>query len=262
MPLFEIKQESIVIVPRRPINIITIRVAWLTVHKVGVRFRDKPTVAKAETTSNMIKRVSVCGSKIDNIITPVPITNRDENITIKARLIECFEIERCRISIWSRPRKVLITFRAAMAKVVVFIPPAVDIGEPPIHIYTIIITTVIFVSAPISNALKPAVRGVVERKNEVDNLPYNDVSSSRTLLYSVIKNIIVPLMTKIFVTTMAITVLDVRVLALCLKVSLLWLNILWNSIIMCCLIHCHTLKRIGKPIPPKIINHDTELSNI
>ena len=70
------------------------------------------------------------------------------------------------------------------------------------------------VNEPILNDAKPAVRGTVARKKEVDNLPQSDVSYRRTLLYSVTKNIIVPPTTSIIVIIMAITVFDVSVRAL------------------------------------------------
>ena len=118
---------------------------------------------------------------------------------------------RWRISIWSRPRSVLITLSKAIAKVVVLIPPAVDIGEPPIHMYRIMITTEILVKEPILNEENPAVRGTVARKNDVDSLPKNDVSSLSTLLYSVMKNIIVPPTTNMIVIIKAMTVLELRI---------------------------------------------------
>ena len=129
---------------------------------------------------------------------------------INARLMDCLAMVRRRISIWSRPRKVLITLSRAIAKVVVLIPPAVDIGEPPIHMYRIMITTEILVKEPILNEENPAVRGTVARKNDVDSLPKNDGSSLSTLLYSVMKNIIVPPTTNMIVIIKAMTVLDVR----------------------------------------------------
>jgi hypothetical protein len=105
---------------------------------------------------------------------------------------------------------VLITLSRAIAKVVVLIPPAVDIGEPPIHMYRIMITTEILVKEPILNEENPAVRGTVARKNDVDSFPKNDVSSLSTLLYSVMKNIIVPPTTNMIVIIKAMTVLEVR----------------------------------------------------
>lgn len=146
--------------------------------------------------------------------TPNATTTRDEKIMINARLMDCLAMVRWRISIWSRPRSVLITLSKDIAKVVVLIPPAVDIGEPPIHMYMIIMTSEILVSAPILNEENPAVRGTVARKNEVESFPKNEVSSLKTLLYSVMKNRMVPPATSIIVMITAITVLDVRVRAL------------------------------------------------
>ena len=47
------KQESIVIVPKRPINITMSIVILLIIDNDAVRLRDKPTVENAETTSKI-----------------------------------------------------------------------------------------------------------------------------------------------------------------------------------------------------------------
>ena len=73
------------------------------------------------------------------------------------------------------------------------------------------ITTEILVNEPMLNDEKPAVRGTVARKNDVDSLPKNEVSPLSMLLYSVMKNIIVPPTTNIMVIIRAITVLELRV---------------------------------------------------
>ena len=99
----------------------------------------------------------------------------------------------------------------AMANVVVLIPPAVDMGEPPIHIYTIMMITEMLVSVPRSNDAKPAVRGTVARKNEVQSLPHTDSSLLNTPAYSVTKKSTVPPITSMVVSTIAMTVLEVRV---------------------------------------------------
>jgi hypothetical protein len=66
------------------------------------------------------------------------------------------------------------------------------------------------VNDPILKEEKPAVRGTVARKNDVESLPKNDVSSHKTLLYSVMKNIIVPPTTNTIVIIKAIMVLELR----------------------------------------------------
>lgn len=208
--MLDIKQESIVIVPKRPINITMSIVILLMNVKSGVRLRERPTVENAETTSKIAYCVGSCGSKIERTTTPNATTTSDEKIIINARLIDCLAMVRRRISIWSRPRRVFITLSRAIAKVVVLIPPAVDIGEPPIHMYRIIITTEMLVNDPILKEEKPAVRGTVARKNDVESLPKNDVSSRKTLLYSVMKNIIVPPTTNTIVIIKAIMVLELR----------------------------------------------------
>lgn len=47
------KQESIVIMPKRPMNITMSIVILLMNVKSGVRLSDRPTVENAETTSKM-----------------------------------------------------------------------------------------------------------------------------------------------------------------------------------------------------------------
>lgn len=201
-------------VPRRPINITKSIVILLTIVSDDVMLSENPTVENAETTSNMMCWIGRCGSNMDRMTTPIVTTASDENMMMNARLTDCFDIVRWRISMWSRPRRVLTTLSRAMANVVVLIPPAVDIGEPPIHIYIIIITTDILVSEPMLNDENPAVRGTVARKNEVESLPQNEVSSESTLLCSVMKNTRVPPMTRMEVRMIAIIVLEVRVRAL------------------------------------------------
>ena len=140
---------------------------------------------------------------------------------INARLIDCLAIVRWRISIWSRPRNVLITLSKAIANVVVLIPPAVDIGEPPIHIYISIITSEMLVNELILKEENPAVRGTVARNNDVESLPKKVVSSCKILLYSVRKKSMVPPTTSTIVIITAITVFDVRVRALWSNIRLL-----------------------------------------
>ena len=206
--------------PRRPMNITMSIVILLTIVSDAVRLSERPTVEKADTTSKMMYCVGNCGSKMESMTTPIATTTSEEKMMIKARLTDCLEMVRWRISIWSRPRRVLMTLSKAMANVVVLIPPAVDIGEPPIHMYIIMMTTEMLVSEPILNDENPAVRGTVARKKDVDILPQNDESARNTLLCSVMKKTIVPPTTRIEVRTIAITVLEVSVRAL-------WSNWRW-----------------------------------
>ena len=122
------------IVPKRPINITMSIVILLTTDNEAVMLSDSPTVENAATTSKIAYWVGSVGSKIESITTPNATTMSDEKMMMNARLIDCLAIVRWRISILSRPRNVLITLSNAMANVVVLMPPAVDIGEPPIHI--------------------------------------------------------------------------------------------------------------------------------
>ena len=51
--MFVIKHESIVIVPKRPINITISIVILLTIDNEAVMLSDNPTVEKAATTSKI-----------------------------------------------------------------------------------------------------------------------------------------------------------------------------------------------------------------
>ena len=54
--------------------------------------------------------------------------------------------------------------------VVTFTPPAVEPGAPPININTIERNLLLSLNAPLSTALKPAVRGVTVQKKEFKKL--------------------------------------------------------------------------------------------
>ena len=75
-------------------------------------------------------------------------------------------------------------FSVANAKVLVFIPPAVEAGEPPIHIKKMINKsegTFIWVK---STALNPAVLGVTALNDAAVILPKIEWCSNKVLLYS------------------------------------------------------------------------------
>ena len=66
-------------------------------------------------------------------------------------------------------------FKVAKANVLVFIPPAVDAGEPPIHIKKIINNNVDTFIVVKSTVLKPAVLGVMALNAEVVIFPKSEV---------------------------------------------------------------------------------------
>ena len=82
------------------------------------------------------------GSTAPIIRMPIPITIRDKEIAAKDLLMELFDISLPKISILFLLLARLIIFKVARANVLVLIPPAVDAGEPPIHIKRIIIMIV------------------------------------------------------------------------------------------------------------------------
>jgi hypothetical protein len=74
----------------------------------------------------------------------------------------CLEIRRLENSMSSFPEKTDAMDKSTIAKVVVLIPPAVELGEPPINMSIIVNNFVdVFISA-IGKLLKPAVLGVTE----------------------------------------------------------------------------------------------------
>lgn len=62
----------------------------------------------------------------------------------------------------------------ATAKVVVFKPPPVDIGEAPMSIKPTVRNKVLLLKAVVSKALNPAVRGVTAPKKELHSFPVNE----------------------------------------------------------------------------------------
>ena len=89
--------------------------------------------------------------------------------------------------------------RVAMAKVLVFIPPAVEAGEPPIHIKKMMNKSDgTFIWAK-STALNPAVLGVTALNEAAVIFPKRVSWSNNVLLYSEINKKIKPPTNKISV---------------------------------------------------------------
>jgi hypothetical protein len=125
-------------VPIRPIYIDSIIILLPAKLNDEVMPTDKPTVPKAEISSNNKLRKFLSGSVIASINVEINMSEI-ENIAIeKALLIVSFEIECLTISTFFRPLIVLIAERRITEKVVVLIPPPVDPGDAPINIRNII----------------------------------------------------------------------------------------------------------------------------
>ena len=90
----EMKHERMVIVPRRPTNITKSSVILLARVSVGVAPSERPTVENAAITSKNRCCIGICGSKIESSNTPTTTTTSDENMMMKARLTDCFDMVR------------------------------------------------------------------------------------------------------------------------------------------------------------------------
>ena len=90
----EMKQERMVIVPKRPTNITMSIVILLASVRVGVMLSERPTVENADTTSKITYCVGSLGSKIESTTTPIATTTSDEKMMIKARLTDNLDIVR------------------------------------------------------------------------------------------------------------------------------------------------------------------------
>ena len=155
--------------PSRPANMIATRInrpAQLTSEVIPV---DNPTVAKALMTSNPIQVIrplpsgtgmsdSVIISIIVVAMTMVRQTTRSENTCTMV----LWGIVRPNPPTWSRPLMRDPINSSMNASEVVLIPPAVEPGDPPMNISTIITRSIGSDRAPISSVLKPAVRVVID----------------------------------------------------------------------------------------------------
>jgi hypothetical protein len=149
-----IKKVSRLTLPR---NISTIRTILLSSLRDGVRFKDNPTVPKAEKHSKVVFRTSTLGSKTESKKTEDPTAKSDNKIITVALCTAVTDISLCLNSILSLPRMMALRLRKVTAKVVVLIPPPVEPGEAPTHIKKIIIRTVEGSNVPMSTLLNPAV---------------------------------------------------------------------------------------------------------
>ena len=122
--------------PNLPKNISTQITILLPNDKVVVKFALKPTVPKAEKVSNNKLSVVALGlllSKDDNKIKPSNNVAIDKNNKVIALIIDDFVNSRLNAVIFL-PCKNLTKQRMMIKIVVVLIPPAVEIGDPPINI--------------------------------------------------------------------------------------------------------------------------------
>ncbi|CAN4047882.1 RNA polymerase sigma factor sigV, partial [Dysosmobacter welbionis] len=145
--------------PTRPKNIRPIKIRRETVCSCGVSPKDRPTVPMAEAVSNRLSRI---GCPSIRLITSPPARNSPRYIAkiVAAWEMVSLEIRRLKKCGYSLRRKTASAFARRTASVVVFMPPAVEPGEPPMSISMVIIVCPLSLIAVKSAVLKPAVRGV------------------------------------------------------------------------------------------------------
>ena len=166
-------------------NISAIRTYLLGSVIVGVKFKLNPTVLYAEKHSKAtVNRGVPFGSKINKSIIEIPIEINEIHKIAKALEVDSLEILLPNISILLLPFATANIFKEANAKVLVLIPPAVEAGEPPIHIKKIITNNEGTVILAKSTALNPAVLGVTELNAAAVIFPKVLSCSNKVLLYS------------------------------------------------------------------------------
>jgi hypothetical protein len=147
--------------PTLPKNIKSIRIHLEIIPNVGVMPRVKPTVPIAEAVS---KAQVLKGIPSIVLIITAPLKNRIIYIIIiVAAFLITFKstlLPNILVSLFLRKVDSIVTNKTAT--VVVFIPPAVEPGEPPISIIKMLIAFPAPVILVISAVLNPAVRKVMD----------------------------------------------------------------------------------------------------
>ena len=119
--------------PTRPKYIVTIIIIFPILSKKDVKFLDKPTVAVALAVSYKISTIDLSIVKLNNIVEIIKIIN-DIVVTATAFLVislDKFLLNNTTTYLFLTDAIAIATSETA---VMVFIPPAVPTGEPPINI--------------------------------------------------------------------------------------------------------------------------------
>ena len=145
--------------PTRPKNISRIKTLRESRFSSGVIPRDRPTVPTAEAVS---KRQVSMGSPSETLMIRPPVQHSVIYISeiVAAFFTTSSSMRRPKRLAFSLRRKVEIAVVSKTAMVVVFKPPAVDPGLPPISISAMVINCPASLKSVNSTVLKPAVRGV------------------------------------------------------------------------------------------------------
>ena len=159
--------ETLPTLPQYIRNIITIRDAVMSSRVIPVVI---PTVPIADETSKIISEMLSSGWSAQIRTMPIRASVRFVNATELALWIASFSRRLPKIPLDCLrviPLKVEI---AITARVVVFIPPAVEPGEPPINIRITVSILLAGERAAVSVVLKPAVLAVTESKRALSRL--------------------------------------------------------------------------------------------
>lgn len=162
--------------PNLPKNIKMMIVILLPTSNAGVKPDDNPTVPKAEKTSKIMFSLVASGFPCSNDATrinPTTIVSNDKKTKDIAFRILVLVYSRLKAVILF-PCKNLTKHKAMMKTVVVLIPPAVEIGEPPININKQLIILPAMDKLFSSKLAKPAVLNVTLWKtaSKVSMLPF------------------------------------------------------------------------------------------
>ena len=126
----------------------------------GVIPKDKPTVPIAEAVSNRQVRI---GRSSILLMSKPPVKNRIRYIIkiVEACATVSFDTRLLKKHGFYIRRKTAMAFASRTATVVVFMPPAVDPGEPPISIKSVMTDCPVSLTDVKSAVLNPAVLGVI-----------------------------------------------------------------------------------------------------
>ena len=190
--------------PTRPQYMVQIMIIFPARLRLGVKFRDSPTVPVALTASNMISKAGASVTADRRTVDRYMMEN-DMITTVMALLTNCFDMLLPNSAVWLLLLIMEAAVNAKTVTVTVFTPPAVPTGEPPINMSSKVKNADAFVRFSCGTVAKPAVLVVTDWKNDTWILSNTDISLMVSgLLYSKIKYKTAPPMIRIKVDTMAI----------------------------------------------------------
>ena len=144
-PSFEPTAYAAVNGPTRPMNMVAVSTSLVASPKQGVMPVERPVVVAADTVSKARAKKSRSGSQRHTTSNETSTKISDNAVTATARRMVRGSIARPKIS-GSRPRSSARNVASITTMVVVFMPPAVEPGDPPIIISTIVTLLFIVIS--------------------------------------------------------------------------------------------------------------------